>query len=105
MVEVENLEDSEKNLIFSWPKPNTPSKSTVSKKGVAPKIMPRKETTTSTVGPSHKGKGKEHLSINEQVQDEPKNLPVEENDPKVFLHTIHIHLSIFNSKTNHFPFL
>lgn len=58
MAKVESSEDSEQTLIFSRPKPNTPSKLTVSKKGTAHKIIPRKETSTLTVGPSYKGKGK-----------------------------------------------
>lgn len=106
MAEFESSEDSEKTLIFSRPKPKTHSKSTVRKKGVAHKIIARKETTTSNVGPSHKGKGKEHLSTDEQVQDESKVLPVKENDPKVLLHTIHKFTSrILTPKLTIFPFL
>lgn len=54
-------------MIFSRPKPKTPSKSTVSKKGTAPKITLWKETITSTVGPYNKGKGAEKLPTEEQM--------------------------------------
>lgn len=64
MVEVERSRDNEKTLIFLRTKPKTPSKSTVSKKGVAPKIILRK-TTTTTANPSNKGKGVENLPTDE----------------------------------------
>lgn len=91
----ESSEDTEKTLIFSRPKPKTPSKSTLNKKGVSPKIILQKETATSTVVPSNKGKEEENLPTEEQMQNEPKGLPVEENDPKVLLRIIHNFTSWF----------
>lgn len=83
LAEAESSKDSEKTMIFSRPKPKAPPKPSAGrKKGAigkkAPQKKPPKETTTSTSGPSNKGKGKEDLSIpDDQVQDEPKDLLVE----------------------------
>lgn len=95
-------------MIFSRPKPKTPSKPIFSKKGTTKKNNPPKETTTSIVGPSNKGKENEDLSIpDNQVQDEPKDSPIEEQekDHKVLLYIIHIYLSILISKLTIFLFL
>lgn len=89
VTEVETSEDSGKTLIFSRPKQKTPSKSTVSQKGIASKIILRKTTTTSTIDPSNKGKGVENLPTEKPMQDEPKNTPVKKNDPNVLLRLIH----------------
>lgn len=92
LLEVNSSEDSEQTMIFSRPNPKTPSKPTVGKKkGATQKTIPLKETMTSTVSPSNKGKGKEDLSIpDDRVQDELKDLPIREQDTrKVFLYITH----------------
>lgn len=89
MAKLEISKDIEKTLIFSKPKPKVPSKSVVTKKGTALKIILQKAITTSTTGPSNKGKGAQNLPTEEQTQDESKGPPVKENDPKAFLPKIH----------------